>query len=165
MGRASYGAKNQSLTHKTVVSFLIPLIQVGGVKTCLKNSQVCNIYPECDPAEGSITAEDELDCDEEYRKNRLIPKQATYRCQSPRYNEESVRNNKSLGVVWIRAALNDGNPECWKGEDEKERSTFWESYGILGLELNRKKTVSLHYTTQEKEIVYLDMNTLYVGQI
>ena len=47
---------------------------------------------------------------------------------------ESVRNNKSLGVVWIRAALNDGNPECWKGEDEIERSTNWVKYYIPGLE-------------------------------
>ena len=113
----------------------IPLIQVNGAKACLKLSQRCNLHAECDPAEGSDnTAEDELDCDAEYREKRLIPRQATYLCQSPHHNEESVRNNKSLGVVWIRAALNDGNPECWMGEDEIERSTFWESYGILGLE-------------------------------
>ena len=111
----------------------IPFIQVGGVETCLKNSQRCNLFAECDPAEGSDTAADELDCDEEYRKKRLIPKQATYRCQSPIHNDVSVRNNKSLGVVWIRAALNDGNPECWKGEDEIERSTDWVKYYIPGL--------------------------------
>ena len=121
----------------------IPLIQVGGAKTCLKLSQKCNFFAECDPLEGSDTAEDELDCDEKYRKKRLIPKQATHRCQSPHHNEESVRNNKSLGVVWIRAALNDGNPECWKGEDEIERSmawVLWESYGILGLEPYRRES-------------------------
>ena len=112
----------------------IPLIQVNGAKTCLKLSQRCNLHAECDPAEGSDTAEDELDCDTEYREKRLIPRQATFRCQSPHHNEESVRNNKSLGVVWIRAALNDGNPECWMGEDEIERSTFWEAYVIPGLE-------------------------------
>ena len=113
----------------------IPLLQVNGAKTCLKLSQRCNLHAECDPAEGSDnTAEDELDCDEEYRKKRLIPKQATYRCQSPMHNEDSVRNNKSLGVVWIRAALNDGNPECWNGEDEIERSTVWVKYYLPGLE-------------------------------
>ena len=106
---------------------------MAGVETCFKKSPRCNLHAECDPAEGSDTAEDELDCDAEYREKRLIPKQATYRCQSPIHNEESVRNNKSLGVVWISAALNDGIPECWKGEDEIERSTFWESYGILGI--------------------------------
>ena len=108
-------------------------MQVGGVETCFKNSQRCNLHAECDPAEGSDTAADELDCDKEYREKGLIPKQATYRCQSPVHNEESVRNNKSLGVVWIRAALNDGNPECWKGEDEIERSTDWVKYYIPGL--------------------------------
>ena len=113
--------------------------QVRGVETCVKETARCNLHAECDPAEGSDTAEDELDCDAEYREKRLIPKQATYRCQSPIHNEESVRNNKSSGVIWIRAALNDGNPECWMGEDEIERSTFWESYGILGLQPNRRK--------------------------
>ena len=108
-------------------------MQVGGVETCFKNSQRCNLYPECDPVGGSHTAEDELDCDKEYKEKRLIPKQATYLCQSPIHNEESVRNNKSMGVVWIRAALNDGNPECWKGEDEIERSTDWVKYYMPGL--------------------------------
>ena len=112
----------------------IPLIQVNGAKTCLKLSQRCNLHAECDPVEGSDTAEDELDCDAEYREKRLIPKQATYRCQSPIHNEESVRNNQSLGVVWIRAVLYDGNPECWNEEDERERSTVWVKYVFPGLQ-------------------------------
>ena len=112
----------------------INLIQVGGVETCLKKSQRCNLHAECDPAEGSdTTAEDELDCDDEYRKKKLIPKQATFRCQSPTHNDESVKNKTSLGVVWIRAALNDGNAECWKGEDEIEWSTDLVTYGFPGL--------------------------------
>ena len=111
----------------------IPFIQVGRTKTCLKLSQRCNLHAGCDPAEGSDgTAEDELNCDTEYRESRFFPKQATYRCQSLHHNEETVRNNQSLGVVWIRAALNDGNPECWKGEDEIERSTDWVKYYIPG---------------------------------
>ena len=117
----------------------IPLIQVNGAKTCLKLSQRCNLHAECDPAEGSDgTAEDELNCDTEYREKRLIPRQATYLCQSPHHNEESVRNNKSLGVVWIRAVLYDGNPECWKAEDEVERSTDWVKYYIPGLKQTNK---------------------------
>ena len=112
----------------------IDLIQVGTVETCLKKSQRCNLHAECDPAEDSdTTAEDELDCDDEYRKNKLIPKQATFRCQSPTHNDDSVRNNRSLGVVWIRAALNDGNPECWKGEDEEKRSPVSVTHGFPGL--------------------------------
>ena len=113
------------------------LIQVGGEETCFKKSQQCNLHAECDPAEGFDTAEDELDCDEEYREKGLIPKQATYLCQSPIHNEESVRNNQSLGVVWIRAVLYDGNPECWKAEDEVERSTDWVKYYIPGLKQKR----------------------------
>ena len=134
----------------------IDLIQVGGVEACLKKSQRCNLHAECSPAEGSDTAEDELDCDNEYRKKKLIPKQATFRCQSPDHNDDSVRNNRSLGVVWIRAALNDGKEECWKGEDEVERSTDWETYGIPGLDsrlLNRiegnHETASHHHMTKK----------------
>ena len=117
-------------------SAAIYLIKVAGVETCFKKSQRCNLYAQCDPAEGSDTAEDELDCDEEYRTNGLIPKQATYRCQSPLFNEDTVKN-KSFGVVWIRAALKDGNPECWKGEDEIERSTEWVFNYLVGLETYR----------------------------
>ena len=104
-----------------------------GVETCIKETARCNLHAECDPAEGSDTAEDELDCDAEYRKKRLIPKQATYRCQSPHHNDDSVKNKTSLGVVWIRAALNDGKPECWNEEDEIERSTVWVKYYLPGL--------------------------------
>ena len=98
------------------------------------------LHPQCDPVDESKTAEDELDCDNEYRKKRLIPRQATHRCQSPYHNEDSVRNKKSSGVVWIRAALNDGNPECWKEEDEIERSTDWVSYYFPGLELYERES-------------------------
>ena len=40
----------------------------------------CNKYAECDSVEGSDTAKDELNCNEEYRNRMLIPKQATIRC-------------------------------------------------------------------------------------
>ena len=73
-------------------------------------------------------------------KKGLVPRLAIYRCQSPYYNEDSMRNGKSRGVVWIRAALNDGNPECWKEEDEIERSTDWVSYYFPGLELHKRES-------------------------
>ena len=111
---------------------------MAGVETCFKKTARCNLHAQCDPVEGSKTAEDELDCDAEYRRKRLIPRQATYLCQSPHHNEESVRNNKSLGVVWIKAVLYDGNPECWKAEDEVERSTDWVKYYIPGLKQKKK---------------------------
>ena len=109
---------------------------MAGVKTCFKNVNRCNLHPQCDPVDNSEedkTAEDERDCDEEYRKKKFFSRQATFRCQSPRHNEDSVNNKTSRGVVWIKAVLNDGNPECWKDEDELERSTEWVSYYLPGL--------------------------------
>ena len=108
--------------------------------TCFKESQKCNLHAECDPdpAKDPDIAEDELDCDEEYRRKRLIPKEATFRCQSPHHNKETVENKTSLGVVWLKAILEDGKPECWKEEDEIERSTYLVSYYLPGLELAKQ---------------------------
>ena len=109
---------------------------MAGVKTCFKNVNRCNLHPQCDPVDNSEedkTAEDERDCDEEYRKKKFFSRQATFRCQSPRHNEDSVKANLSRGVVWVKAVLNDGNPECWNNEDELERSTEWVSYYLPGL--------------------------------
>ena len=111
-------------------------MQVDGVQTCFKSINRCNLHPQCDPVKGSgddKTSEDELGCDEEYRRKKLISKQATFRCQSPHHNEDSVKANLSRGVVWVKAVLNDGNPECWNNEDELERSTEWVSYYLPGL--------------------------------
>ena len=90
---------------------------MGGIKTCFKNSK-CNLHAQCDPTQGSKVAEDEEDCNEEYARKGLFPREATYRCQSPHYNDASVDASRSRGVVWIKAVPQDGNPECWKGEDE-----------------------------------------------
>ena len=106
---------------------------MGGAKTCFKNVNRCNAFAQCDPAEGSDIGEDEVDCDEEYRKKELVPKRATFRCQSLHHNKESVAANISRGVVYIHAILQDGNSECWDGEDEKERPTEWVSYYIPGI--------------------------------
>merc|ERR1712061_881186 len=106
--------------------------KVGGVKTCFKRGNLCNLHPQCDPVDESNTAEDELYCDVDYEAKRLIPRQATYRCQSLYHNEDSMRKGTSRRVVWIRAVLNDDNPECWKEEDEIERSTDWVSYYFPG---------------------------------
>ena len=108
------------------------------MKTCLKNTNKCDTHAQCDPIEYSDTAEDELKCDEEYRTKRLLPEQVfseTFFCQSPSYNEQSVRQNEALGVVWIRAVPNDGKAECWNEEDEKERSSIWVSVNIPGLDI------------------------------
>ena len=102
------------------------LFQVVGVKTCFKIVNRCNLHPQCNPVDNSKedkTAEDERDCEEEYQKKKFFSRQATLRCPSPHHNEDSVKANLSRGVVWIKAVLNDGNPECWNDEDELERST------------------------------------------
>ena len=98
----------------------------------------CNLYAQCDPAEGSDVAEDELDCAEEYNRKGLVPKKATFRCQSLHHNEESVAN-LSIGVVYIRAVLRDDHTECWKGEDEKERPIEWVSKYFPGIDLHNDR--------------------------
>ena len=119
--------------------------KVGGVETCFNKINWCNLHPQCD------SAKDELDCD--YRKKGLIPKKATFRCQSPHHNEDSVKANRSRGIVYIHAVLQDGNSECWKGEDEIERSTNWVSYYLPGLEyyqILKPLTIGDHRNTKTK---------------
>ena len=120
------------------------LIKVDGVETCFHKMNRCNLYAQCDLAKGSDVTEDELDCDEQYKKKGLVPKKATFRCQSLHHNEESVRANLSRGVVYIRAVLQDNNTECWNGEDEKERPTEWVSYYYPGIGLPEIRK-SKHY--------------------
>ena len=95
------------------------------------------MHPQCDPVTGldPPVSLDEQECDEEYKRKfpELFPSEATLRCQSPHHNEDSVKANFSRGVVWIKAVLNDGNPECLNEEDELERSTEWVSYYLPGL--------------------------------
>ena len=111
------------------------LKKVDRAETCFKIINKCDLYAQCDPVEGSDVAEDEVGCDEEYRKKGLVPKKATFRCQSLHHNEDSVRANLSRGVVYIRAVLQDDNTECWNGKDEIKRPTEWVSYYYPGNDL------------------------------
>ena len=120
------------------MSYKLYLTKVFGVDTCFKNINKCDQHANCDPTAGSDTAEDELNCDDEYRRKKLVPELAyseTFFCQSPDYNEQSVMANWALGVVWFRAIPNNGKAECWKGKDEKDRSSIWVSFIIPGLDL------------------------------
>ena len=92
------------------------------------------MHPHCDPVDGStdLTAEDEVGCEGEYRRKKIIPRDATFPCQSPHHNEDSVKANLSRGVVWTRAILNDDKTECWNNKDEADRSSGWISYYIPG---------------------------------
>ena len=119
-------------------SYTLYLTKVGRVETCFKKINQCNKHAQCDPPTGSDTAEDELECDEEYKRKKLVPKQAyseSFFCQSPLYNKQSVMANLTLGVVKFRAVPNDGKAECWNLEDEKERSSNWVSFFIPGIDL------------------------------
>ena len=109
-------------------------MKVNGVQTCFKNINRCNLHPQCDPVKGSgddMTSEDEIGCDDEYRRKKLIPRQATFRCQSPHHNDESVKANLSRGVVWIKAVPQDGIKECWKDQDEDPTPPYL-AYGLPG---------------------------------
>ena len=109
-------------------------MKVDGVWTCFKNINRCNLHPQCDPVKGSRddkTSEDELGCNEEYRRKKLISRQATFRCQSPHHNDESVKANLSRGVVWIKAVPQDGIKECWKDQDEDPTPPYL-TYGLPG---------------------------------
>ena len=81
----------------------------------------CDLHPVCDPHpdSGDSTAEDELDCFAEYERKGLLPKQAKFKCQSPHYNEDTVKSNLTIGVVWIKAVPHNGITECWNGVDEE----------------------------------------------
>ena len=120
-------------------------MKVDGVRTCFKNINRCNLHPQCDPVKGSgddETSEDELDCYEEYQRKKLIPRQATFRCQSPHHNEDSVKANLSIGVVWIKAVPHDGIKECWKDQDE-DPTPLYLAYGLPGcIQLSKKQFLS-----------------------
>ena len=109
---------------------------MNGEETCFNNINRCNSFAQCDPAEGSDIGEDEVDCNEEYKKKGLVPRKATFCCQSRHHNADSVNANISRGVVYIHAVFQDGNPECWNGEDE-EPSTIpkeWVSFYLPGID-------------------------------
>ena len=116
------------------IQLKLHLIKVGGEETCFKKINRCDLYAQCDPRKGSDVAEDEYDCDEQYKKKGLVPKKANFPCQSLHHNEETVAN-LSIGVVYIHAVLQDNNTECWNGVDEIKRPTEWVSYYYPGIDL------------------------------
>ena len=97
------------------------------MSVCFLNTNLCDLHPVCDNAED----EEETFCAEKYKENGLILKEATFRCQSPHHNEDSVRANLSRGVVWIKAVPQDGIKECWRGVDEDPSSRYL-TYGLPG---------------------------------
>ena len=103
---------------------------------CFKNINRCDQHPVCDPGENTNgIAQDEFRCFEIYKEKGLIPKAATFKCQSIAHNEETVAANLSLGIVMIEAVPCDGIPTCWKRANDtltpdenlcdSELLTFW----------------------------------------
>lgn len=99
--------------------------QVNGVTVCYNGTNLCDLHPVCDDAL------DEIECDKKYEEKGLFKKGATFLCQSLLYNEDTVKNNLSRGVVWIKAVPQDGIPECWNNVDEDPMDQY-KIYGILG---------------------------------
>ena len=78
---------------------------------CYNETNLCDLHPVCDNA----TDEDWNRCGERYN----FRKGATFFCQSPHHNEDTVKAGLSRGVVWIMAVPEDGIPECWNNADEQ----------------------------------------------
>ena len=92
---------------------------------CYHERNLCDLHPVCDDAED----EDWSKCAEKYKD--LFKKEATFPCQSPHHNEDTVNTNRSKGIVWIKAVPQDGIPECWNNADEQPTDPY-KTYGILG---------------------------------
>ena len=86
------------------------LQQVNGVRMCYDESNWCDLHPVCDKAE---------DEDWNNKCKHNVKKEATFRCQSPLHNDETVKAGLSRGVVWIMAVPEDGIPECRNNADEQ----------------------------------------------
>ena len=92
---------------------------MGGVEICFKNINRCDQHPVCSPEKNTEgIAFDEFGCLETYKEKGLIPKDATFTCQSTYHNEETVAANLSLGIVMIEAVPCDKIPTCWKRGNE-----------------------------------------------
>ena len=98
---------------------------MNGVSLCYNESNWCDLHPVCDDAED----EDEFKC--AGIKGHKFVKGATFRCQSPHHNEDTVKANLSRGVVWIKAVPQDGIPECWNDADEAPITNLY-LYGLPG---------------------------------
>ena len=106
---------------------MLAVIIPDGMSVCYLNTNLCDLHPVCDNAED----EEETFCAEKYKEKGLFKKEATFRCQSPHHNEDSVKANLSRGVVWIKAVPQDGIKECWKDQDEDPTPPYL-AYGLPG---------------------------------
>ena len=92
-----------------------------GVSVCLDLTLRCDMHPQCDEGE------DEKDCSDAYVTKGMISQSATYSCQSPHHNDDSI-----TPTVKILATRCDGREECFRGEDEADCDIKWIAYTTLG---------------------------------
>ena len=103
---------------------------------CYNETNLCDLHPVCDNA----TDEDWNRCGERYN----FRKGATFICQSPHHNEDTVKAGLSRGVVWIKAVPEDGIPECWNNADEQ--TNLFLTYVLPGnIQTPSSKSVFLEY--------------------
>ena len=89
---------------------------VKGVKTCFNSINRCDQHSICDQGVNSgEIALDEYECSGKYKDKGLTSKDATFKCQSPLHNKETLDAGFSLGIVMIEAVPFDGIPTSWKG--------------------------------------------------
>ena len=82
-------------------------------KVCIDKRNRCDLHPlpQCtyfNETEGKLVAEDEEDCEEEYKYKRLIPRSANYKCESPIHNSNTPELFSS-NQKYVNKILNDTN--------------------------------------------------------
>ena len=80
-----------------------------GEQVCLEKEHRCDQIPNCDDGR------DEKDCQQEYLRKGLSQPGADFECESPKFNSGTFPN----ASVKIWAVRCDGNPTCWKKQDEQ----------------------------------------------
>ena len=110
---------------------------------CYHERNLCDLHPVCDDAEDEVWSK----CTEHEVKD-LFKKEATFRCQSLLHNEDTVKANRSKGIVWIKAVPQDGVPECWKNADEQPTDSY-KTYGIPG-------NITRSFDSQKKLLIAAD---------
>ena len=94
---------------------------VNNMTVCLDPFLMCDGHPQL--SDGS----DEADCEDRYRERDYIKPSATFPCESPHHNQDTVTSP----VTWW-ATRCDGHTECHRGVDELGCDTAFTIYICLG---------------------------------
>ena len=107
-------------------------------KVCIRRENRCDLHPlpQCtyfNETEGKFVAEDEEDCEQEYKKKGLIPRSASLKCESLIHNSNTPELFSS-NQKHIEKMLNESNCNKNKSYD------LWSNCSIL-LRLNDKVSI------------------------